>query len=242
MSDSTALVTNETVTDQPVKHQANDTFALTQAQFQNLADVPPEAEWFANLDSAQTRRAYRRDVNEFMQFTGIVQSAQFREVTRAHVLAWRKTLEDRALSSSTLRRKLAALSSLYQHLCEKNAVLFNPVKGVKRPKVETQEGQTPALGDHQARQLLNAPDATTLKGKRDRAILSVLLYHALRREELCLLTVKDVHERRGVKHLRVHGKGGKLRYVPLHPSAAGLIDEYVQTNGHGQNKDGVSAS
>ena len=239
MSDSTALVTKKTVSGQPVKHQANNTFALTQAQFQDLADVPPETEWFANLDSVQTRRAYRRDVNEFMQFTGIVQSAQFREVTRAHVLAWRKNLEDRALSASTLRRKLAALSSLYEHLCEKNAVMFNPVKGVKRPKVETQEGKTPALGDHQARQLLNAPDATTLKGKRDRAIISVLLYHALRREELCLLTVKDVHERRGVKHLRVHGKGGKLRYVPLHPGAAGLIEEYLQANGHALDKEGA---
>ena len=127
-----------------------------------------------------------------------MQPTPFREVTGAHVLAWRKVLEDKALSSSTLRRKLAALSSLYEYLCEKNAVVFNPVKGVKQPKVETQEGKTPALADHQARRMLCAPDATTLKGKRDRAILSVLLCHALRREELCLLKVKDIHERRVV--------------------------------------------
>ena len=42
----------------------------------------------------------------------------------------------------------------------------NPVKGVQRPPVESYEGKTPALGDHQARELLDAPDAASLKGKR----------------------------------------------------------------------------
>jgi integrase/recombinase XerD len=213
--------------------------ALTAAEFLKLATVPPEAEWFANLDSAQTRRAYRNDIGEFMHFAGISSPEQFRDITRAHVLAWRKALEDKGLAASTLRRKLASLSSLYEYLCDRNAVAFNPVKGVKRPKVESQEGKTPALGDHQARRLLNAPDPTTLKGKRDRAILSVLLYHALRREELSTLKVKDIHERRGVMHLRVHGKGGKLRYLPLHPNAAGLISDYLSANGHVTDKEGA---
>ena len=65
---------------------------LTAAQFRELITVPPEAEWFANLDSEQTRRAYRNDIGEFMRFAGIVQPAQFRDVVRAHVLAWRKAL------------------------------------------------------------------------------------------------------------------------------------------------------
>ncbi|MDZ3838891.1 MAG: hypothetical protein U0S49_16135, partial [Rhodospirillales bacterium] len=42
----------------------------------------------------------------------------------------------------------------------------------------------------------------------------------LRREELCLLKVKDVTQRRGVAHLRIHGKGSKIRYLPLHPGTA----------------------
>ena len=109
----------------------------------------------------------------------------------------------------------------------------NPVKGVKRPQVETYEGKTPAIGDHQARELLNAPSSGTLKGKRDRAMLSALLYHGLRREELCLLKVRDIAERRGVAHLRIRGKGGKLRYLPLHPGTAELILEYVEALGHG---------
>ena len=100
------------------------------------------------------------------------------------------------------------------------------------------EGKTPALGDAQARALLDAPPADTLKGKRDRAILSVLLFHGLRREELTRLLVKDFNqERSGVAHLRVQGKGGKLRYVPAHPHSLRLIDEYLQAAGHGQDAD-----
>lgn len=213
--------------------------ALTAPEFQRLADVPPEAQWFANLDSPQTRRAYKNDLQAFMQFTGIVKPEEFRSVTRSHVLAWRAELEKQKLAGSTIRRKLAALASLYEYLCETNAVTHNPVKGIKRPKVDSYEGKTPALGDAQVRALLDAPSSDTLKGKRDRAILSVLLYHALRREELTKLLVKDFNqERRGVAHLRVQGKGAKLRYVPAHSHSLRLITEYLDAAGHGQELDG----
>ena len=66
------------------------------------------------------------------------------------------------------------------------------------------EGSTPALGDAQARKLLEAPPADTLKGVRDRAILATLLYHGIRREELCGLRVKDIQSRQGVVHLPNH--------------------------------------
>ena len=211
---------------------------LTAERFQRLAEVPPEVQWFANLDSEQTRRAYQNDLRAFMAFTGIVQPEEFRSITRGHVLAWRADLEKRGLAGATIRRKLAALASLYEYLCDCNAVTYNPVKGVKRPVVDSYEGKTPALGDAQARQLLDAPPADTLKGKRDRAILSVLLYHALRREELTKLLVKDFNqERRGVPHLRVQGKGGKLRYIPTHPNALRLISEYLEAAGHEMEMD-----
>lgn len=213
--------------------------SLTAAQFQQLADVPPALTWFANITNPQTRRAYQRDLTEFMTFIGIEQPEQFRIVTRAHLLAWRRDLERRALAGATIRRKLAALSSLFDYLCEANAVTSNPVKGVKRPPMASAEGKTPAIGDHQARALLNAPDGTTLKGQRDRAILSTLLYHGLRRAELCALTVGDLQQRRGVAHLRIHGKGGKLRYVPLHPGTAECIAIYLQAAGHGEDKYGA---
>lgn len=99
--------------------------------------------------------------------------------------------------------------------------------GVKRPAANGNEGSTPALGDAQARRLLEAPPLDTLKGVRDRAILAVLLYHGLRREELCTLRLRDMQSRVGVPHLRVEGKGGKTRYIPLHPLAMRLIQEYL---------------
>jgi site-specific recombinase XerD len=160
---------------------------LTAAEFQGLAQVPAELEWFANIHNPRTRRAYQLDLGDFTAFVGIQRPEEFRTVTRAHVIAWRKDMERRQLSATTIRRKLSALSSLFDYLCEKNAVTHNPVKGVERPKADANEGKTPALGDAQARVLLDTPPADTLKGKRDRAILSVLLYHGFRRGELCSL-------------------------------------------------------
>src|ERR1019366_7085038 len=157
---------------------------LTSAEFHRLADVLPEVEWFANLSNAHTRRVYENAIRDFMGFTGILRPEEFRSVTRAHIIAWRDQLTGRGLGGSTIRHRLASLASLFEYLCEKNAVTHNPVKGVERPKTESGEGKTPAIGDHQARELLAAPQKETIKSKRDRAILSTLLFHALRREEL----------------------------------------------------------
>jgi site-specific recombinase XerC len=72
------------------------------------------------------------------------------------VLAWRAQLETRGLAGATIRRKLAALASLFDHLLESNAVAGgNPVHGVKPPRVESNEGKTPALDDDQAKLLLS---------------------------------------------------------------------------------------
>jgi len=213
---------------------------LTEAEFHRLADVPPEVEWFANLSNPNTRRVYENAIRDFMGFTGIIRPEEFRRVTRAHIIAWRDDLTRRALGGSTIRHRLAALASLFDYLCEKNAVTHNPVKGVERPKTESGEGKTPAIGDHQARKLLAAPPDDTIKSKRDRAILSTLLFHALRREELCKLKVKDFqHARKGVPHLKVSGKGGKTRYLPLHPGTHALIHDYLDAAGHSTDENGA---
>ena len=147
------------------------TRTLTSAQYDHLSDVPPEIEWLANITNKKTRRAYKIDVGEFSAFAALTESSQLRTVTRAHVIAWRKDMEARELAPSSIRRKLSSLSSLFDYLCERNAVAGNPVDGVKRPMANGNEGSTPALGDAQARKLLDAPPADTLKGVRDRAIL-----------------------------------------------------------------------
>jgi integrase/recombinase XerD len=89
----------------------------------------------------------------------------------------------------------------------------------------------PALGDAQARKLLDAPPEDTLKSMRDRAILAILLYHSLRCEELCWL--RDLQNRQGVIPFRVHGKRSKIRFISMHAMAQRLIEEYIALAGYG---------
>lgn len=212
---------------------------LTAAEFFKLADVPPEIEWFANFRNPNTRLAYEHDIREFRRFVGVERLEEFRTVARAHVIAWRKDLERRQCAPATIQRKLAALSSLFAYLCEQNAVLHNPVDGVKRPKSNRREGSTPALSDEQARALLNAPLGDSLKTKRDRAILATLAYHGIRRDELCKLKVRDLQRRDGVLQFRIEGKGEKVRYVPVGMKALRLITEYLEAAGHKEDVDGA---
>ena len=189
--------------------------SLSTAQFDALSAIPPETEWFANLRNRPTHDNYKRDIQQFIAFAGLGSSEQLRQVTRPHVIARRDHLQSRGLANDTIRRKLAALSSLYDYLCNRHAVLHNPVLGVKRPPSMNRDGVTPALGDDQALRLLEAPPAEILEGKRDRAMLAVLLYHGIRREEVCKLKVGDIQSRQGVWHLRIEGKREKIRSIPL---------------------------
>src|SRR5947207_1385372 len=103
---------------------------LTAAEFQGLAEVPPEFEWFENLKNPGTKRIYKNAIRDFTRFTGIIRPEGFRIVTRAHVIAWRDDLERRQVGRATkknpagctIRNRLAALSSLFEYLCDKNAV------------------------------------------------------------------------------------------------------------------------
>jgi site-specific recombinase XerD len=90
---------------------------LTSEQYAGLADVPPEIEWLNNITNDKTRRFYKSDVAEFMGFTGLKNSAALRTVARSHVIAWRKDMQARSLGAATIRRKLSALSSLFDYLC-----------------------------------------------------------------------------------------------------------------------------
>ena len=209
-----------------IQHDSQSQQQLQREAFERLEDVPSELEWLANIQNKNTRRAYLKDIQQFQQFSGITELEAFRDVTRAHVIAFRDYLKRQDLAASTIRRKIAAISALFDHLCNTNSVRYNPCSGVKRPSEGANEGKTPALSSAQAKKLLNTPPENTLKGIRDRALLAILLYHGLRREELCRLKVKDIENRQGVPHLRVHGKRDRIRYVPIHPAALRLVDAY----------------
>lgn len=213
------------------------TQALSVDSFDRIGELAPEAEWLANFDSARTRVNYRNDVRAFVKFLGPAWRGDFAAVGRGHVIAWRDWLRSRGGADATVRRKLASLSSLFSHLMERGVVDLNPVTGIKRPKA-AHSGSTPRLSDDQARDLLRAPAAHTLKGKRDRAILATLLYHGLRRDELCRLRPADLVSDRGVDILRVYGKGGKVRALAAHPAAVQLIHDYLRLAGHAADFDG----
>lgn len=204
--------------------------ALTgRALFERLERVPPHAEWLANIANPCTQRAYRTDIQDFFVSIGSGGDADLSRIQRGHVLHWRRQLESRGLAASTIRRKLAAVASLFDYLCDRNAVGENPASGVKRPRNELQgEGKTPALTAAEARALLDAPDLSTPKGRRDRALLAVALYHGLRRQEIATLTLDRIVRREGFRALEVLGKGGKIRYVPIHPVAQAAVDLYLE--------------
>src|SRR5437879_5853406 len=113
-------------------------------------------------------------------------------------------------ASSTIRRRLAALSSLYRHLVRHRHAARNPVGEVERPAINRDEGSTLAFAKTQARKLLDIPAEDTIAGLRDRAILSVGLQVGLRRAEIAALTVGDLHQNRGysahsMRHVYHHG-------------------------------------
>jgi len=79
---------------------------LSAADFRRLAEVPTEADWFANIDNPQTRRAYENALKDFIQFNGITRPDAFREITRSQIIAWRDDLKQRALSGMTVRHRV----------------------------------------------------------------------------------------------------------------------------------------
>jgi len=154
------------------------------------------------------------------------------------VIAWKRELEASGAKPATIRRKLAALSSLFTHLVRHRAVGANPCREIKRPSVNRREGRTPAFSVEEARALLDAPPANTILGLRDRAILSVGLQAGPRRSAIAGLTVGDFFVDRGYDSLRFRWKGGYEHALTLHPQTAQRIRQYLGEAGHGQDVDG----
>ena len=209
------------------------------ATLDQLAAIPEEEIWLEKQKSRQTRRAYRLDVRHFMQALDITSVDQLRQIDHRAVIAWeRMQREQEAAKSSTVRRRLAALSSLFKHLVRHGVVARNPVVDVERPTINRIEGSTAAFSKIQARKILDAPAADTLAGLRDRAILSVGLQVGFRRAEIAALNVGDLHQNRGFDALRVVRKGGRREALAINLQAAQRIRAYLDIAGHGDDIEG----
>src|SRR5689334_23085806 len=213
--------------------------AVTRISVDQLAAIPEEEIWLASRKSARTRRAYRNDVAHFMRTLNIRSLDELRRVDHRAVMAWERLMrEEQGSQASTVRRRLAALSSLFAHLVKFGVVDMNPVRDVERPAVNRREGMTLAFSQKQARSILDAPDANALHGVRDRAILAVGLQVGFRRAEIASLKVGDFHMNRGFDSLKVVRKGGKKGSLAIHPQTAQRIKDYLAMAGHGDDFEG----
>jgi integrase/recombinase XerD len=204
-----------------------------------LADIPEEDIWLAKQKSKRTRRAYKQDVRHFMRTLTIRSYEELRKVDHRAVIAWERIMrEGEEAAASTVRRRLAALSSLFKHLVRYGYAEKNPVSEVERPAINRQEGSTLAFSKADAAKLLDRPNEKTLEGLRDRAILAVGLQVGLRRAEIASLTVEDLHQNRGYDSLRISRKGGRHDALAIHPNTAKRLKAYLEAAGHAEDFDG----
>lgn len=177
----------------------------------------------------RTRRAYRQDLEGFFRFSEVKRPE---ELTQEQVVAWRNMLMERGARPATVARKLTTLRVFCEHLVYRGYLARNPAdsKVVRSPRVSG-ASRTQGLTAGQAERLLEVPDRRTLQGARDYAILKWLLHLGLRREELCLLRAGDLGEARGQRTVRVRGKGGKERVLPLKVGVLKALEEYLNLAG-----------
>jgi integrase/recombinase XerD len=213
---------------------------IASSTLEQLAAIPEEEVWLAKQKSPRTRRAYRQDVDHFMRMIGVRSREELRTVDHKAVIAWERYMREvEGAQASTIRRRLAALSSLFRHLVSHGHAEKNPVTEVERPAINRDEGSTLAFSKAQARKVLDAPSPTTVEGLRDRAILSIGLQVGLRRAEIAALKVSDLHQNRGFDSLRVVRKGNRRDALAINPQTAQRIREYLGAVGHGEDLDGA---
>ena len=127
-------------------------------------------------------------------------------------------------SKSTIARKLATLRSFYKFCLRRGYVKSHPLASIRTPK---QEKRLPKfLEIEQITKLLSTPDANTLLGARDRAMLEVLFSTGVRVSELVDLNFADVDFEGHI--VRVRGKGKKQRTTPIGTTAISAINHYIE--------------
>lgn len=200
-----------------------------------IISIPEESIWLSNFISSDTQRTYKNAVLNFLQFSNIQTAEQLRNINQGHVLSWRDELIRSGASNRTVNNRMASLSSLFNHLCDKQIAPVNPVKGLKRPKVDQRKIKTPALTVEQVRVILDAPDKRTAKGLRDWALLHVLFYTGCREGAINKLKIGSFYERTGYFVLDINEKGDKENIVAIHHELQASLREYLSKVEHSSN-------
>src|SRR5271155_3748371 len=205
----------------------NDLVAVEKiAQWQKLKTLVLDS-----VSSPITKRVYNMALNEFMAW---FQQAPRPGFTKATVSAWRVSLEDRRLGSSSIIIRMSAIRKLAAEAADNGLLAPELAAGISRVKSAKSVGIRVGnwLSLRQAQSLLSAPGTATMKGLRDRAILAVLLGCGLRRSEVAALTFTHVQQRDGRWCIvDLVGKHGRVRTAPMPAWVKVAIDACTAASG-----------
>src|SRR6266446_2769640 len=198
----------------------------------NLPDLDQSRSAVLNsLPSKESQRGYRHAIDEFIAWYCSEPRLSF---NKAVVTRYRIHLESRQLAPGTINGRLAAVRRLAYEAADSGLLSPDLAAGIRRVKGPKNLGVR--LGNWltavEARKLWQLPDPRTLKGKRDRAILGLLLGCGLRRRELTKLTVD--HLQRREDHWAIVdlvGKGGHIRTIPVPDWVKQTIDKWMVASG-----------
>jgi site-specific recombinase XerD len=174
---------------------------------------------------------YNLGLDEFFEWFGREPRPGF---TKATVSAWRVVLEARGLGAVSINVRITAVRKLAIEAADNGLLAPELASGITRVKGVASKGVRVGnwLSVQQAQKLLNAPDATTTKGLRDRAILAVLLGCGLRRSEVAALTMGHLQQRDGRWCIvDLVGKHGRVRTVPMPTWVKVAIDAWTSPAG-----------
>ncbi len=180
--------------------------------------------------SAHTVTAYQHDLEQFLNFIYQYDSILLKDFGKIDRQAIRHFLGkeyEKGNSAKTVARRLASVKSLFNYLVQAEAIRDNPAIHIKTPKVEK---KIPTfVQENKIEDLMKMPDAGTLIGKRDRAILELFYATGIRLNELAGLNIGSVNPQE--KLLRVLGKGNKERIVPFGKPAKNALESYLKKRG-----------
>lgn len=188
----------------------------------------PELEsWVAGHLSAHTRRAYHQDAAYFLRWLS-EQNLLLTTLTPPDMTNYRRYLSDN-FAKSTASRKLTVARKLLDEALKRGLIDHNPAYGLKGIKTDQEETPHRVLSYKEARALLLSIDTTTRQGKRDFALIMLLLRTGLRRSECADLWLGDLAQEQGyfVAVIR-HGKGDKRRKVKVPVDVMRAIDAYLE--------------
>ncbi|SMF95987.1 integrase/recombinase XerD [Methylomagnum ishizawai] len=184
-----------------------------------------DALWLEEGLSENTQKAYVSDLAHFSAWLGKAQRGGLLAVDAAVIEDYLAFKHGQKMSGRSMARLLSSLRKLYLFLLRAGRIEIDPTLNIDPPRLGRPLPKT--LTERDVEALLDAPPTDEVLGCRDRAMLEVLYATGLRVSELVGLTLEEVNLRRGV--VRVMGKGGKERLVPLGEEAEEWVRRYFET-------------